>query len=114
MRRRGCCGRDHFLGAGDDPQRREPAVQDLRAGSRQAPPVRAVTSEGNTPAMSAILVTGGTGTLGRALVPLLTQAGHQVKVLSRRPRPAVPSQALGPPATCAGATASPRRSPARR
>lgn len=36
----------------------------------------------------AILVTGGTGTLGRALVPLLTQAGHQVKVLSRRPRPA--------------------------
>lgn len=38
--------------------------------------------------MSAILVTGGTGTLGRALVPLLTTAGHRVRVLSRRPRPA--------------------------
>lgn len=41
-----------------------------------------------TRAMSAILVTGGTGTLGRALVPLLTAAGHQVRVLSRRPQPA--------------------------
>jgi uncharacterized protein YbjT (DUF2867 family) len=38
--------------------------------------------------MSAILVTGGTGTLGRALVPRLAAAGHRVKVLSRRPRPA--------------------------
>ena len=38
--------------------------------------------------MPAILVTGGTGTLGRALVTQLTAAGHQVKVLSRRPRPA--------------------------
>lgn len=38
--------------------------------------------------MSAILVTGGTGTLGRALVPPLTATGHQVRVLSRRPQPA--------------------------
>ncbi|GAA2640515.1 NAD(P)H-binding protein [Dactylosporangium fulvum] len=31
-----------------------------------------------------ILVTGGTGTLGRLVVPLLREAGHPVRVLSRR------------------------------
>jgi uncharacterized protein YbjT (DUF2867 family) len=35
-----------------------------------------------------ILVTGGTGTLGRRLVPRLRQAGCQVRVLSRHPHPA--------------------------
>jgi uncharacterized protein YbjT (DUF2867 family) len=34
---------------------------------------------------SRVLVTGGTGTLGRVLVPQLRAAGHQVAVLSRRP-----------------------------
>jgi uncharacterized protein YbjT (DUF2867 family) len=34
-----------------------------------------------------MLVTGGTGTLGRALVPALRAAGHDVRVLSRRPGP---------------------------
>ena len=34
-----------------------------------------------------ILVTGGTGTLGRATVPLLQAAGHHVRVLSRRTGP---------------------------
>lgn len=34
-----------------------------------------------------ILVTGGTGRLGRALVPRLLAAGHSVRVLSRSPRP---------------------------
>src|SRR5262245_34012970 len=33
-----------------------------------------------------ILVTGGTGTLGRRLVPRLTEAGRTVRVLSRHPR----------------------------
>lgn len=33
-----------------------------------------------------ILVTGGTGTLGRAVVDLLLETGHQVRVLSRSPR----------------------------
>jgi uncharacterized protein YbjT (DUF2867 family) len=33
---------------------------------------------------SPILVTGGTGTLGRLLTPLLRDAGHPVRVLSRR------------------------------
>ncbi|MFC5813506.1 SDR family oxidoreductase [Nonomuraea harbinensis] len=33
---------------------------------------------------SLILVTGGTGTLGRLVVPLLRSAGHQVRVLGRR------------------------------
>lgn len=34
-----------------------------------------------------ILVTGGTGTLGRAVVERLLAAGREVRVLSRRPRP---------------------------
>jgi len=37
--------------------------------------------------MTAILVTGGTGTLGRALVPELRAAGHTVRTLSRHPPP---------------------------
>ncbi|MFG3225548.1 SDR family oxidoreductase [Kitasatospora sp. NPDC048194] len=35
-----------------------------------------------------VLVTGGTGTLGRQVVPLLRAAGRPVRVLSRRERPA--------------------------
>ena len=35
--------------------------------------------------MSTVLVTGGTGTLGRQVVAGLTQRGHEVRVLSRRP-----------------------------
>jgi uncharacterized protein YbjT (DUF2867 family) len=35
--------------------------------------------------MSIVLVTGGTGTLGQALVPILASRGHDVRVLSRRP-----------------------------
>ena len=35
---------------------------------------------------STILLTGGTGTLGRLTAPLLRQAGHHVRVLSRRPQ----------------------------
>ncbi|MGY1999195.1 SDR family oxidoreductase [Streptomyces rochei] len=34
-----------------------------------------------------LLVTGGTGTLGRHVVPLLRAAGHEVRVLTRHPRP---------------------------
>jgi uncharacterized protein YbjT (DUF2867 family) len=34
---------------------------------------------------SPILLTGGTGTLGRLVVPLLRETGHDVRVLSRRP-----------------------------
>ena len=33
--------------------------------------------------MTSILVTGGTGTLGRRLVPRLRDAGHDVAVLAR-------------------------------
>jgi len=36
-----------------------------------------------------ILVTGGTGTLGRLVVPLLREAGHKVRVLSRKSAEAV-------------------------
>ena len=35
--------------------------------------------------MSTVLVTGGSGTLGRLLVPILAGRGHEVRVLSRRP-----------------------------
>ena len=39
----------------------------------------------HAPISSLILVTGGTGTLGRLVVPRLAGAGHDVRVLSRRP-----------------------------
>jgi uncharacterized protein YbjT (DUF2867 family) len=39
--------------------------------------------------MVAVLVTGGTGTLGRPTVAALVEAGHDVRVLSRRPGPGV-------------------------
>lgn len=35
--------------------------------------------------MSVVLVTGGSGTFGTKLVPLLAERGHEVRVLSRRP-----------------------------
>lgn len=37
---------------------------------------------------ASVLVTGGTGTLGRAVVPRLLAEGCDVRVLTRRPRPA--------------------------
>jgi uncharacterized protein YbjT (DUF2867 family) len=40
--------------------------------------------------MTSILVTGGTGTLGRPVVEHLLRAGHDVRVASRRPRPTEP------------------------
>jgi uncharacterized protein YbjT (DUF2867 family) len=40
--------------------------------------------------MATVLVTGGTGVLGRATVPLLLDAGHEVRVLSRRSAPPLP------------------------
>lgn len=43
--------------------------------------------EGTVAMTSDILVTGGTGTLGRQLVPRLTAAGRTVRVLTRHARP---------------------------
>jgi uncharacterized protein YbjT (DUF2867 family) len=40
--------------------------------------------------MADVLVTGGTGMLGRLLVPALVGAGHRVRVLSRRAAPDLP------------------------
>ncbi|HEX6953838.1 MAG TPA: NAD(P)H-binding protein [Agromyces sp.] len=40
-----------------------------------------------TASSAPILVTGGTGTLGRAVVPLLAARGHEVRVLSRSGAP---------------------------
>jgi uncharacterized protein YbjT (DUF2867 family) len=59
--------------------------------------------------VAAVLVTGGTGTLGRALVPLLLADGHDVRVLSRRAEPALPPGAravLGDVRTGAGIAAA--------
>lgn len=39
------------------------------------------------------LITGGTGFIGQALCPLLAQAGHEVIILSRQSRPALPAGA---------------------
>lgn len=39
-----------------------------------------------------ILVTGGTGTVGRPVVEHLLAAGHDVRIASRRPPPAVPNR----------------------
>ncbi|MFJ8625178.1 SDR family oxidoreductase [Kitasatospora sp. NPDC093550] len=60
-------------------------------------------AEARTP----VLVTGGTGTLGRQVVPLLRAAGHPVRVLSRQERAAADGVAyvrgdlLGDPAEAA-------------
>jgi uncharacterized protein YbjT (DUF2867 family) len=40
--------------------------------------------------LSLVLVTGGTGVLGRRLVPRLVSAGHDVRIVSRRDRPERP------------------------
>jgi uncharacterized protein YbjT (DUF2867 family) len=55
-----------------------------------------------------VLVTGGTGTLGRHVVPLLRAAGHRVRVLSRTARDpgAGVEHVLGDLATGAGADAA--------
>ena len=37
-----------------------------------------------------LLVTGGTGNIGRRVVPLLREAGRDIRILSRHPRPAEP------------------------
>jgi nucleoside-diphosphate-sugar epimerase len=42
-----------------------------------------------------ILVTGGSGTLGRGVVARLLTGGHQVRVLSRRRRPTGVPAAVG-------------------
>ncbi len=38
-----------------------------------------------------VAIAGGSGSLGRALTDALRQHGHAVSVLTRRPRPGVPS-----------------------
>ena len=37
-----------------------------------------------------LLVTGGTGNIGRRVVPLLRHAGRDIRILSRQPRTDVP------------------------
>ncbi|MBR0757196.1 NAD(P)H-binding protein [Bradyrhizobium jicamae] len=57
--------------------------------------------------MSAVLVTGGTGHLGRDLVDRLVQAGHKVRVLARTPQPRADVEwAVGDLATGAGVHAA--------
>lgn len=44
--------------------------------------------------MAAVVVTGGTGRLGRVLVPQLLARGHEVTVLTRRAEPRLPAGAV--------------------
>ena len=46
--------------------------------------------------MSSILITGGTGFVGQHLIPVLTSAGHQVRILIR-PSPTTPNLPKGIP-----------------
>jgi uncharacterized protein YbjT (DUF2867 family) len=50
-----------------------------------------------------VLIAGATGAIGRQLVPILTEAGHEVTALSRSPRRAGPLEALGVRVTVADA-----------
>jgi len=43
--------------------------------------------------MAKVLVTGGTGMLGRQLVPRLVHRGHEVRVMSRKPAAHLPEEA---------------------
>lgn len=53
--------------------------------------------------MARILVTGGTGHLGRDLVPALTASGHEVRLLARKPQSYSPIEwAVGDLATGSG------------
>lgn len=45
--------------------------------------------------MATVLVTGGTGTLGRLCLPLLVQRGHDVRALTRQPRSDLPREVRG-------------------
>lgn len=51
--------------------------------------------------MSRVLVTGGTGTLGRAVVPALRDRGFEVRILSRRAE-SEPGRVVGDLSTAAG------------
>src|SRR6478609_4769335 len=56
------------------------------ADDRRSTGERTLT-EGTTTAMTTILVTGGTGTLGRLVTERLRADGHEVRVLSRHSQP---------------------------
>lgn len=51
--------------------------------------------------MARVLLTGATGLIGRATVPALTQAGHEVVTLGRNPANDIPCDLLDPSATTA-------------
>ncbi|MFG6525807.1 NAD-dependent epimerase/dehydratase family protein [Sulfitobacter sp. M23508] len=51
--------------------------------------------------MARVLLTGATGLIGRATVPALTQAGHEVVTLGRNPTSDIPCDLLDPSATTA-------------
>jgi uncharacterized protein (TIGR01777 family) len=62
-------------------------VRDAIAANKAAPDAGAGVANFESPAQT-VLVTGGTGFVGRALIPALLASGHRVIVLTRDPRKA--------------------------
>src|ERR1043166_5836480 len=76
-------------GAGGSGRRRRLLPRRRVSGGQELPVLDGLRMRGELDEAE-VLVTGGTGVLGRQLVPRLVEAGHSVRVLSRRESPILP------------------------